>query len=106
VQAVEGLRSSLSIRREVRLHLSCDRHIPMTWGLFRPHLLLPADAELWNDTCLRSVLLHELAHVKRWDCLTQLLTNLPDTPLSRLSDWLPDTWKQAHPDPTPMLSGV
>jgi transposase len=25
--------------------------------------------------------------------LTQLLTNLPTTPISRLSDWLPDQWK-------------
>lgn len=25
--------------------------------------------------------------------LTQLLTNLPSTPLSQLDDWLPDHWK-------------
>jgi hypothetical protein len=25
--------------------------------------------------------------------LTQLLTNLPATPLSQLDDWLPDRWK-------------
>jgi len=29
--------------------------------------------------------------------LTQLLTNLPATPISQLPDWLPDAWKQAHP---------
>jgi len=38
--------------------------------------------------------------------LTQLLTNLPDTPMSRLSDWLPDAWKKTHPGPTTNLSGV
>lgn len=38
--------------------------------------------------------------------LTQLLTNLPDTPMSRLSDWLPDAWKKAHPDPTPDIDAV
>jgi transposase len=26
--------------------------------------------------------------------LTQVLTNLPDTPISRLDQWLPDVWKQ------------
>jgi len=32
--------------------------------------------------------------------LTQLLTNLPDTPVSQLEAWLPDRWKcsQAQPD--------
>jgi hypothetical protein len=32
--------------------------------------------------------------------LTQLLTNLPDTPMSQLADWLPDKWKKSHPAPT------
>jgi transposase len=31
--------------------------------------------------------------------LTQLLTNLPATPISQLSLWLPDAWKQGHPLP-------
>jgi hypothetical protein len=29
--------------------------------------------------------------------MTQLLTNLPATPMSRLSDWLPDQWKRRNP---------
>jgi transposase len=28
--------------------------------------------------------------------LTQLLTNLPDTPMSQLNQWLPDQWKAAN----------
>ena len=32
--------------------------------------------------------------------LTQLLTNLPATPISRLSDWLPDRWKLGKPSPS------
>jgi transposase len=31
--------------------------------------------------------------------LTQLLTNLPATPISQLSNWLPDVWKQRLPSP-------
>jgi transposase len=30
--------------------------------------------------------------------LTQLLTNLPATPLSQLDQWLPDVWKRNQPD--------
>jgi hypothetical protein len=31
--------------------------------------------------------------------LTQLLTNLPDTPMSQLRRWLPDQWKNSQPAP-------
>jgi transposase len=31
--------------------------------------------------------------------LTQLLANLPDTPVSRLDEWLPDQWKRTTPSP-------
>jgi hypothetical protein len=27
----------------------------------------------------------------------QLLTNLQDTPISQLDQWLPDVWKKAQP---------
>jgi len=32
--------------------------------------------------------------------LTQLLANLPDTPVSRLDDWLPDQWQKRQPAPS------
>jgi transposase len=38
--------------------------------------------------------------------LTQLLTNLPDTPISRVSDWLPDAWKRAHPQEVPSAAAM
>jgi len=28
--------------------------------------------------------------------LTQLLTNLPETPIGQLAKWLPDQWKLSH----------
>jgi carboxyl-terminal processing protease len=67
------LTAELGLRRNVVLLQSHTRLIPMTWGLREPVILLPEDAETWSPDQARTVLLHELVHVKRWDCLTQLL---------------------------------
>ncbi|MCI0684711.1 MAG: S41 family peptidase [Gemmataceae bacterium] len=67
------LAAELGIRRRIRLLEGGQRAMPMTWGVFRPSLLLPADAATWSAERRRVVLLHELGHVARWDCLTHLL---------------------------------
>ncbi|HEX4794226.1 MAG TPA: carboxypeptidase regulatory-like domain-containing protein [Humisphaera sp.] len=67
---------SLNLHHPVRLLLSDDRAMPMTWGVLRPIILLPADALNWPASRLRPVLLHELAHIKRHDALAQLLAQI------------------------------
>jgi len=47
---------------------------PMVWGWPRPTLLLPPESASWPAARLRAVLLHEAAHVRRQDWLTQTLT--------------------------------
>jgi hypothetical protein len=46
----------------------------MAFGILNPTVLLPADASHWPFERRRDVLLHELAHVGRRDCLTQLIS--------------------------------
>jgi TonB family protein len=46
----------------------------MTMGVWKPVIILPAaDRHVWEPSRLRAVMLHELAHVQRRDCLTQWL---------------------------------
>jgi TonB family protein len=71
--ALEELRRGLGIRRRVRALESADAPMPLTWGILRPVVLLPEGAREWPPDRLRSVLLHELVHVQRFDLLAQAI---------------------------------
>jgi len=49
---------------------------PLTWGITRPKVLLPADANTWSTERRLDVLRHEFAHVQRRDVLTQVLAQI------------------------------
>src|SRR3954466_3682951 len=62
--------------RGVRFLRGARGTMPMAWGIVRASVLVPADADTWPAHRVRVVLLHELAHVKRRDCLTHLVAQL------------------------------
>ena len=72
----QAVLRQLNIRRPVQLLLDSRRTIPMAWGVFRPRVLLPAEAADWDETRLRAVLLHEMAHIKRGDAVVRWLAQL------------------------------
>ena len=72
-QMLDECRRSLRIEHPVRLLRSRQHTMPMVFGLRSPAILLPAIADTWDDDRRRAVVLHELAHVSRRDCLTQTL---------------------------------
>src|SRR5262249_49715872 len=76
VTALEDVCLQLGIRCPVALLIHPEKTIPVVWGILRCRLLLPAAARDWSGEQLRSVLLHELAHIKRRDLMAQLLTQM------------------------------
>jgi beta-lactamase regulating signal transducer with metallopeptidase domain len=71
-----AVAADLGLRRPVRVVTGLPGAMPMTWGVRRAWLLLPADAADWSADRRRCVLLHELAHVKRRDFLTLTLARV------------------------------
>ncbi|HEX7829291.1 MAG TPA: M56 family metallopeptidase, partial [Thermoanaerobaculia bacterium] len=76
LRELDAARDRLALNTEVRLLRSSRISVPVIWGVFKPVLLLPADVVTWPVERLRVVLLHELAHLKRYDGVSLLLTRI------------------------------
>jgi beta-lactamase regulating signal transducer with metallopeptidase domain/tetratricopeptide (TPR) repeat protein len=74
--ALDEARGQLGLGADVRLLVSSRVTVPVIWGVFRPVLLLPEDAGTWSAERMRVVLLHELAHLKRVDGISLILTRI------------------------------
>jgi beta-lactamase regulating signal transducer with metallopeptidase domain/outer membrane biosynthesis protein TonB len=49
---------------------------PVTTGIWKPCILLPVEHRDWDPEFLKAAIEHELAHVRRRDCLVQWLPNV------------------------------
>jgi GWxTD domain-containing protein len=67
------LQRDFRIANPVELRIGGVNIPPMTWGLFKQTVLLPAAAASWTNDRLELVLAHELAHVRRRDGLWQII---------------------------------
>lgn len=63
----QGLRRPLQIRHTSRIAS------PLTYGVFRPVILLPEEMELQKQEELRYILTHEMVHIRRFDALTKVI---------------------------------
>jgi beta-lactamase regulating signal transducer with metallopeptidase domain len=68
---LETCARDMGVRGGVRLLRSAGEVMPLTFGTIQPTIVLPASAEAWTGDRRRAVLLHELAHIARRDCLVQ-----------------------------------
>ena len=65
----------MGVHRSIRLLRGREHSVPAAIGSFRPSIVIPAIADMWDNDRRRAVILHETAHVARRDCLTQTLAS-------------------------------
>ena len=80
----------MKLRRGVSLFLlSPGKNFPpMAGGIFRPWIGLPAEADKWSESRRSVVIVHELAHIRRNDCLAEILCRM----VTALQWWNPLVW--------------
>ncbi len=65
--------NKLHISRKVKLKITPNGHSPVTFGFFKPIVLIPLGLIFHlSPTQLEAIIAHELAHVKRYDYLVNL----------------------------------
>jgi beta-lactamase regulating signal transducer with metallopeptidase domain len=81
--------SRLSRARRRPVFLETDRiAVPVTFGLRRAYVVLPAGWRRWDRRRLRAVIVHELAHVRRADYAVGLIAAL----VRAIWWWHPASW--------------
>ena len=67
------LAEEAGVHRPVVVLLHDHILAPVTCGLLRPAILLPADAREWSELDVRRALIHELEHIRRGDWTVHIL---------------------------------
>lgn len=91
----EVLDNIVGSRVTVRL---CDAiNSPILLGIIRPIILLPCTATGWPPDTVRFVVLHELAHARRWDNLVNLVQRVVEAAcFYQPAVWIASAWVRAE----------
>lgn len=77
LKKVDSLTASLGIFRKIRVLKSSLVHAPITYGFFKPVILLPTSlAFSMSPDQLEAIIAHELAHIKRYDYLANIFQSV------------------------------
>lgn len=77
VRAIPATPLAMEAPRGVRvLQAQSNTIMPLTWGLFRPCVLFPANVSEWPEERVRQVLAHELAHIERRDWIVHIAAEI------------------------------
>ncbi|WP_165864348.1 M56 family metallopeptidase [Capsulimonas corticalis] len=78
-EIADSARQAMRVRRRVAARQASEESgvvVPITWGALHPVVLLPPQSGNWSAECRRAALLHEFAHVRRGDWVTQTAARL------------------------------
>ena len=71
-----ALAADTGITRPVAVLLDEGVNSPITCGLIRPAIILPAEAPRWSDEEIQRAMIHEWAHIRRADWPVHLATRV------------------------------
>ena len=71
--AVQSWLQRQKLRRPLEVRQSDRISSPLTYGVFRPVILLPKEMERGGETALTYILTHEFIHVRRFDAVKKLI---------------------------------
>ncbi|MGI9430014.1 MAG: M56 family metallopeptidase, partial [Bythopirellula sp.] len=92
-ETCQRLRQSLAVSQHVAVAIHDRITTPLLVGVVRPLILLPPAAlSGWSPDEIEMVLLHELAHVRRWDNLVNFLQRIVES----LLFFHPCVWWVSH----------
>ncbi len=74
--AAEELAHHMRIERRIRILVSDEVSVPLSWGVLAPVVIFPEAATTWSTERRRIVLMHEMAHIARWDYDVHLMTEI------------------------------
>ncbi len=89
--STDALLDRFRFSRDPRIFVSNSRRAPLTFGVFHPTVLLPEDLPVGSAE-FQLVLAHELAHIRRKECLRKLAF----TVCLCVYWWNPLVWLMVH----------
>ena len=72
LQILDTVAGRYGLTRGIVISRTDSADLLATWGILRPHVLLPCHADGWTLDRVHVVLCHELAHIRRHDWLVQI----------------------------------
>ena len=72
LQILDGVANRYGVTRGIAICRTDSADLLATWGILRPHVIVPNHARDWTLDRVHVVLCHELAHIRRHDWLVQI----------------------------------
>lgn len=76
---VDTVYKKLNFKNRISIYFSENCHIPLTFWFFTNYILLPDDFLKWSFPRREMSLMHELIHIKKYDCVQKNIIRLLST---------------------------